>query len=200
MRATQACTQPASPAAYSLWLDALRWPAALLVVIGHAGQVYLTSVEGSPVKGALVHYAYSFVAGFAHSAVIVFFVLSGYLVGGSVVKTQLRQTFDPADYMLRRLSRLWIVLLPALVLTLFLKICAAGIAPNAATLVYAGDPARILTAGDFTCNAAFLQLVACERYGGNFALWSLANEFWYYVFFPGVFALILRPSSVAAWL
>ncbi len=200
MHAAETSAQPANPETYSLWLDALRWPAALLVVVGHAGQVFLTSVEGRSVKGAFIHYAYSFVAGFAHTAVIVFFVLSGYLVGGSVVKTQLRRTFDPSDYMLRRLSRLWIVLLPALGLTIFLKICAAWIAPNAAALVYAGAPTGVLTAGDFACNAAFLQLVACERYGGNFALWSLTNEFWYYVFFPGLFALMLRPVSAMAWL
>jgi peptidoglycan/LPS O-acetylase OafA/YrhL len=51
--------------------------------------------------------------------VIVFFVLSGFLVGGSVIKAHRQGQWRWTGYLSRRLSRLWIVIVPALLLTLF---------------------------------------------------------------------------------
>jgi peptidoglycan/LPS O-acetylase OafA/YrhL len=37
------------------------------------------------------------------------------------------------------------------------------------------------------CNGLFLQTISCGEFAGNLALWSLSNEFWYYVL---LFALL----------
>jgi peptidoglycan/LPS O-acetylase OafA/YrhL len=63
------------------------------------------------------------------------------------------------------------------------------------------------------CNAVFLQTIRCAPAGSNVALWSLANEFWYYVLWPLLLApwLVRRPRreraallalgvGIAAWL
>jgi peptidoglycan/LPS O-acetylase OafA/YrhL len=41
-----------------------------------------------------------------------------------------------------------------------------------------------LTVGTFLGNLFFLQTILCPTFGSNGPLWSLANEFWYYVLFP----------------
>ena len=58
-----------------------------------------------------------FLTGLGHQAVMVFFVLSGFLVGGHVYTAVAEGRWSWPDYLIKRLTRLWIVLLPALVLT-----------------------------------------------------------------------------------
>ena len=41
-----------------------------------------------------------------------------------------------------------------------------------------------VTPGIFLGNLLFLQTIVCPTFGSNGPLWSLANEFWYYVLFP----------------
>ena len=41
-----------------------------------------------------------------------------------------------------------------------------------------------LTARNFFGNLFYLQTIVCHSYGSNGPLWSIANEFWYYVLFP----------------
>jgi peptidoglycan/LPS O-acetylase OafA/YrhL len=43
-----------------------------------------------------------------------------------------------------------------------------------------------MTLGNFFGNLFFLQTIICPTFGSNAPLWSLANEFWYYVLFPVV--------------
>ncbi|MDQ0917493.1 acyltransferase family protein [Paenibacillus sp. V4I5] len=50
-------------------------------------------------------------------AVMVFFVLSGYFISSSILKAISENRWSWSDYLLRRVTRLWIVLLPALLLT-----------------------------------------------------------------------------------
>jgi peptidoglycan/LPS O-acetylase OafA/YrhL len=45
-------------------------------------------------------------------------------------------------------------------------------------------PLDNLTLGDFLGNLFFLQTIVCQTFGSNGPLWSLSNEFWYYVLFP----------------
>jgi hypothetical protein len=67
-------------------------------------------------------------AGLGSQSVIVFFVLSGFFVGESVIKRW--NIFSYSDYLLAWFIRLWIVLVPALLLTLFLDQYTSRIAPN----------------------------------------------------------------------
>lgn len=177
----------AADASFSLWLDAFRWVAALCVVITHTGNRLLTNINDIDLhQRTVIHYGFTFLTGFAHQAVMVFFVLSGFLVGGSLMREWQRTgTADLRLYLIKRLVRLWVVLLPALVLVIAANAAALWLFDAQSHGVFdTRDLLGRMAPGAFACNALFLQTVACWEYGRNAALWSLSNEFWYYVAFP----------------
>jgi peptidoglycan/LPS O-acetylase OafA/YrhL len=164
---------------FSAWLDFFRWASAFVVVWSHAGGKLLLRSD-QVADATLVHLGYSFIAGYAHYAVMVFFVMSGYLVGGSAW-AELRRTgsLDLGGYAAKRVLRLVIVLYPTLLLTTALVPLSRLIWPGAFQGV-AAAPSTL------ACNAVFLQEALCTVYGGNDSLWSLFHEFWYYSAFPFV--------------
>jgi peptidoglycan/LPS O-acetylase OafA/YrhL len=97
--------------------------------------------------------------------------------------SQLNKLHEPDamwSYAIDRVTRLWIVLVPAFLLSLAL-----------AVLDGTADPQRVDFSTDnpfsgaaFAGNLLGVQDMLVPRYGGNFALWSLAYESWYYVLFP----------------
>lgn len=127
------------------------------------------------------------IVGAGPQAVMVFFVLSGYLIGGSVWRKEGQKRWDWRDFMLHRFTRLWLVLIPALVLCAFWDL----IPP------YSHDYLGVHTWQCFIGNTFFLQGTLVKTYGCNAALWSLANEFWYYLLFPCA-VIALAPTS--GWL
>jgi peptidoglycan/LPS O-acetylase OafA/YrhL len=131
-----------------------------------------------------------------HVSVVVFFVLSGYLIGGSVFRAVGGGFWSWRSYLIHRFVRLYLVLIPGLLL------CAAcdwiGMHATHSPEVYFGasaktrflDVAYTFTWPVFLGNMGFLQTIFVPVFGSNGALWSLANEFWYYLLFPlGFFAL-----------
>ncbi len=188
-------SETASPT-FSVWIDAFRWLAAFSVLVTHTGLRMLVPVADMP-RPTLPHMAYAFVAGFDHQAVMVFFVLSGLLVGGGAVR-EIAATGQVAAgaYLGRRLVRLCVVLWPAFALgaactgaALALGAVEHGIVPL--------DAQELLAVPVLLCNAAFLQTAACAQFAGNGALWSLFNEFWYYLLFPPLALALL--SRLAWW-
>ncbi|MDB6134127.1 MAG: acyltransferase family protein [Verrucomicrobiales bacterium] len=122
---------------------------------------------------------------------MVFFVLSGYFVGGSVVGRGSR--FQWGDYAEARLTRLWVVLIPALALTLGMDLITRHFAPEALYGAWQqtwnsgpGGTKELWSVGPVTAlgNVFFLHTIAVPVFGSNSPLWSLAYEFWYYVLFP----------------
>src|SRR5438067_1861576 len=93
-------------------MDATRAGAAALVVVSHVRDLLLQDFAGQ--HGALFK-AFYFVTGFGHAGVVVFFVLSGFWITKSVVRRADRPAFW-RDYLIDRLARLWLVLVPALLL------------------------------------------------------------------------------------
>jgi peptidoglycan/LPS O-acetylase OafA/YrhL len=173
-------------------LDLLRGLAALAVCAGHLRTFLFVDFRVNHTPGILNRLFY-FATGLGPQAVVVFFVLSGYLVGGSVFTAYQSGRWSWMKYALRRMSRLWVVLLPALVLTLLLDSLGRYLGHSAG---YEGafsssydsgpNPAAPadLRAITFLGNAIFLQTIEVSCFGTNAPLWSLANEFWYYTLFP----------------
>jgi len=156
----------------------------------------------STVRPGLFLKAFYLVTSLGHEAVLLFFVLSGFLVGGSVLKSLNHGTWSWSGYMVRRMSRLWVVLLPALVLTAFWdgigsSLHADGYAGIWRSLYHSG-PSLLEPCNDtlpvFLGNAGFLQTILVPCYGTNSPLWSLANEFWYYLLFP-LFLIFFRSGK-----
>ena len=112
-----------------------------------------------------------------------FFVLSGFLVGGSVIRAGER--FRLSDYVTARLCRLWVVLIPALLLTLAMETVTVVIAPDALKDVFAQqwhsgpDPSAAYGASlvTFLGNIAFVQKLWVPVFGTNRPLWACHADF-----------------------
>jgi peptidoglycan/LPS O-acetylase OafA/YrhL len=181
-------------------LDLVRGLAALAVFLGHLRGFLFVEHAKLPKTNVLVDLFYA-LTGFGHQAVMVFFVLSGFLIGGAVHERFKAQCWSFADYTLRRLTRLWVVLLPALAFTLLWDVLGSWLGGGVG---YDGrfymrnhlGPSLSNPAQHggliFLGNALFLQTIIVPSYGTNGPLWSLANEFWYYAMFPLGFAACSR--------
>ena len=164
--------------AHSLLMSLLRGLAALQVAAAHLrAQVYpgysFVADPGAAFKGL------AFLSGFAHQAVVVFFLLSGWLVGGSLLNKSTRAGAF-RDYAIDRMTRLWIVLVPTFILILGIGILTAQVDPRVASIASGNE----YSATAFFGNLVGLQKITVPTFGGNFPLWSLSNETWYYVLFP----------------
>jgi peptidoglycan/LPS O-acetylase OafA/YrhL len=183
------------PAKWSVHLDAIRGVAALIVFSTHATHLFLratlrAALGGTqpPVVGPLLHGTTTL----GHQAVMVFFVLSGFLVGGSVLRSILGDKWSWGSYLLQRFTRLWVVLIPALLIGYTLD-SAGNMYFQRTQSIYAGpDGQGIVETGladrlalpVIVGNLFFLQGVLVPNVGTNGALWSLAFECWFYVAFP----------------
>jgi peptidoglycan/LPS O-acetylase OafA/YrhL len=178
-------------------LDAARAFAALLVFSSHARGIFLSPwrasvgfMAGAVLKGGHAVSAVAPVQALkpSHQAVIIFFVLSGYFVGGSVMRSVTARNWSWRIYLSKRLVRLWLVLIPALILTLVLDGIGRHYAPTGALYSYAGANTPMLIDSDdlrtFFGNLFFVQGILTPALGSNDPLWSLAYEFWYYAAFP----------------
>jgi peptidoglycan/LPS O-acetylase OafA/YrhL len=191
--------------ALSTTLDFVRWSAAGLVVVGHARSLVFAPLATIPDPGAgtLAFYA---LTGLGHQAVIIFFVLSGFLVGGPLWAAARDARLDLRGYAAARIVRLLPVHVAALAVTALCDLVGAGLAtgggayrdawPEVANLVPPGFSGRTGAAVWFG-NAAMLQTIVVPTYGSNGPLWSLANEFWYYVAAGLTAALALRGARAA---
>ena len=75
----------------------------------------IDGLRGIAVLSVLGYHAFPATLPGGYTGVDVFFVLSGFLVGGAVMRAG--PAFDWRTYAIARLSRLWVVLVPALLLT-----------------------------------------------------------------------------------
>jgi peptidoglycan/LPS O-acetylase OafA/YrhL len=178
-------------------LDGVRALAALAVFAGHARSVLFVDYAELAAPG-LVERGFYFATGLGHQAVLVFFVLSGLFIGRAVRARHASGTWSFQGHLVDRLSRLWIVVLPALALTLVADALGQRLAP---ALYDGSHPSNALGAASarlgfdtLFANALFLQTIAAPTFGSNGALWSLANEFWYYVLFPLALRTVVAPT------
>lgn len=169
---------------FSVYLDLVRFLAACLVYIYHSNQRLLVE-DILPASN------------FGHSSVIVFFVLSGFVI--AFVTDTKENTWT--SYWASRLSRVYSVALPAIVLTLVLDSLGRSLLPN----LYSGYPydqflIRSLASFLFANEVWFISITSFS----NIPYWSICYEIWYYalfgilMFIPRKMAIILSLSLAAA--
>jgi peptidoglycan/LPS O-acetylase OafA/YrhL len=181
----------------SVHLDLFRGVSALAVMLGHVRGLFFVDFPFLA-NQSLAHRILYVVTGFGHEAVMIFFVLSGYFIGTSVVDSVRDRQWSWRLYLVNRLTRLQLVLFPALVLGAIWDQIGMRI-PQLAPFYYGGlykyfppSVAVRSTVTVFFSNLFFLQSVVSPVFGSNGPLWSLSYEFWYYILFP---ALILAATS-----
>ena len=212
MRKTGVAKRPCVDA--SVHLDAIRGIAAVWVLLAHVRVLFMTEgltaliaghaaadrADSSPEPIAISHLRISSLLG-GHAtgsrmAVMAFFVLSGYLVGGSALNASRKHVFSWSQYLFQRLTRLWVVLIPALFLCAVFDACGMYLLKSPLYLI-AGPHGGLPVSGHFTLgaflgSALFLQGIVTSSFGSNGPLWSLSYEFWYYIFFPLLIAVLSR--------
>lgn len=149
---------------FSIYLDLVRLLAALMVVIYHSN-VRMVIAEKLPLSNH------------GHAAVIVFFVLSGYVIS-HITDTRERA---PLDYWASRLSRLYSLALPAVLLSPLLDLAGEALAPQfyAEATTYNLGWLRILSSLCFLNEIWSVSIMSFS----NVPYWSLCYEMWYYILF-----------------
>lgn len=185
----------ASPGAF-IYMDAMR---ALLAAMVAWNDVWALLIRDYRPTGDLwIQFLY-FTAGFGHPAVIMFFVLSGFWITRSIVR-RVSSGWSWRHYLGDRLARLLVVLVPVLLLGGLLD--AIGVfalrSPThlglTETYVLRKDVAADLSPLVLIGNLFFLQFMI-EPYGTNGPLWSLAYEFWFYIWFPALWLLLRKRQA-----
>lgn len=187
---------------HSIPLNLLRGLAAILVCVGHIRAFFLIDFSETHANSLLVYPIY-IVSSFGHQAVIIFFALSGYLVGGPTLVRIISGSFKALSYSVTRIVRLWMVVVPGLIITLIMDSMGRRFSASA----YSGNYSSILSSGPdvahpysgsfstFVGNLFFLQTIRVPIFGSNYPLWSLANEAVYYLLFPTLLlGLFMRPN------
>jgi peptidoglycan/LPS O-acetylase OafA/YrhL len=182
-----------------LALDLLRGITAFAVFIGHLRTLFF--VDYSAIKADKIAQVFFFLTGFGHQSVIIFFILSGFFIAKTIQESIDRNKWRFKDYFINRFIRLETVLLPALILgfiydTIGLHFFAkaesyAGLIPSLRLI----SPVGKLNLGTFFSNILFLQNIIADTFGSNAPLWSLANEFWYYMIFPLIYFSLIKKYS-----
>lgn len=172
-------------------LNLIRGIAALVVLVHHTRQQFFYDLDQLK-NPSLFEKGFYFFTAFGQEAVRIFFVLSGFFIGLSVLKAIKSGRWSWHSYLTSRLTRLLLVLYPALLLCAFWD--KTGISLFG-TQSYGSNSLRF-TLENALGNAVFLQRIIVEPFGTNDPLWSLSYEFWYYLLFPLGLFVILPNSSI----
>lgn len=170
-------------------LNISRAIAALIVMLTHwRGSLFVPYNELIESKN-IINFALFFVTRLGHECVLVFFVLSGFLVGGQSLGEYFNGNFSLKKYFINRFSRMWAVVIPTLLLGFLIDWQSLQLDPSL-------DFGYKLTVPIFIGNLFFLQTIAVPSFGSNVPMWSLACEFWYYIIFP-IFLFLGWSSSLS---
>ncbi len=165
---------------FSLWLDVLRVAATLAVVVSHVAYPRFTNGDWQILRDWNI----------GSDAVIVFFVISGLVIAYAAERDS-----DGATFAFHRLTRLWSVMLPALLLTYAFDLIGFGIRPEA----YPGPFFHAQPFDEFMLRGMTFSneftLFERMRLGTNGPLWSLSYEAAYYALF-GVAVFMKGPSRI----
>ena len=159
---------------FSVYLDAVRFFAAFVVFASHLA--YERFTEG--------RYLWIRELNLGSDAVVIFFVLSGFLIAHSIRE----KDASYGRYVFNRMTRLYSVVFPALILTFVFDAIGRGQESELYVPPWYMDLSlpQILVHGLSFSNEFWFAIV---RLGSNGPLWSLSYEFMYYMIF-GVYVFM----------
>lgn len=154
---------------YYPWLDSVRFIAAFMVLLSHSRNDFFLPYNELPnEQQSILSFLFYFCCRLGHEAVIVFFVISGFLVGGRGLEKLKSGTFDNRDYMIDRTVRIALPLIATIIFCIF-------------TYYIIGQNFNYL---DALGNLLSLQGVCCAPFISP--LWSLSYEVWFYIILLGI--------------
>lgn len=162
------------------WLDWARFLAAFWVLIVHArGFTWVRYADIQQEFKGFFTATFFALTRVGHEAVLFFFVLSGFLVGGKLIERCLHGEFDVNSYVVDRATRIYVTLIPAIALSVLL-----GLLRSKYT-----EPQVLIG------NLLGLQGVFVDSVAGNAPLWSLAYETWFYILAGAIATSLVAKSN-----
>ncbi len=161
------------------WLDLLRFLAAFEVVVSHYRGVFFSEYGLLPPEQQnFLNSIFYSVTRLSSESVLIFFVLSGYLVGGKSLKRILSNTVDVKSYFIDRFARIMLPLIASVVLVIIIDLITEEQIP---WLHIAGSLFSLqgIFTNDYT----------------NSPIWSLSYEVWFYVLMGCIMAI----SRIRRW-
>lgn len=172
---------------FSQQLASLRGISAIIVLFSHCFQAFIAPFDLT---------LYSVIRLLGQAAVMMFFVLSGFLIGHSMQKNRQQfGQFNLTHYIKQRCTRILPPFIFALALTALLYVLAPYFFASESRFFqhYFGIMIRYeydISYLDFIGSMLFLNGFLTPTIAANAALWSLSYEVWFYVlagFFPFLF-------------
>lgn len=146
------------------WLDLIRFFAAFSVMACHFRGAFFEEYSNLPLEEHnSIIFAFYFITRLGFEAVLVFFVLSGFLVGGKAIKRICDGSFKAKDYAIDRFARIMLPLVASLLF--YLPIC-----------LYFDIPINI---ADWVGSLCSVQGILTKSAFAT--LWSLSYEVWFYI-------------------
>lgn len=182
-----------------VFFDFARGVSSQAVVIGHALNIFVPGIFFNPAHR--VFYMQSF-------AVVIFFVLSGFLITSTVLKKKDRPDFTFGSYVIDRVARVVYPLMPALVLIVVSDFLIYGGSLKLPFINVILNPQTIV--GNFLMifNHPLLQEVAGRTpwswlsvgpVGTGAPLWSVVAEWWIYIAFGLLAFLAFRKLKIGVF-
>jgi peptidoglycan/LPS O-acetylase OafA/YrhL len=160
-------------------LDSIRGLSALIVLFAHANQVFIAPIS-------MQYYG---IAGlFAQAAVMIFFVLSGFLIGKSLTRNMNKNgSLNLSEYLIDRFNRIYPPLIFSILLVVVLYFLAPFFFTSNSNFFYFSNNLNLARPGFIIdLNSVFSSLFLINGFLGptissNPPLWSLSYEVWYYL-------------------
>lgn len=175
-------------------LESLRGLSAIIVLFAHAYQIFINPIFDS---------FYNIISLIAQSAVMIFFVLSGFLISLSIQNNINKNTlFSFKKFITNRFNRIYVPLLFSVFIVVLLSILSSYFFQSNSNQFISQNLS--LARSGFSLN--FKEVIAALTFTNGFLadtvnvnppLWSLAYEFWYYVL-AGLIALNTKISKLFA--
>lgn len=163
-------------------LDFMRAAAAQMVCVGHA----MSFVGASPASVPILQ----------NVGVLLFFVMSGFLITRVLISRSRSSAYGFPDFFLDRFARIYSALIPSLAIIFLI---------DGLTIHATGDPsvARYFTAANFTANAllfngyrgTFESALQWAPFGSAGPMWTLSIEWHIYLFVGAIFFMSRRPLA-----
>jgi len=165
-------------------LDLMRGLAAITVLLVHVRDSSFVEYGALPEQQKTLLVAVLFgLTRLGQEAVLIFFVLSGFLVGGQLLDRARTRTFDLARYAIDRCTRIFVPLVPACLLTAAIEL-----------IVFNNNSGLLRLAANMTG----LNGVLAPTLGHNAPLWSLAYEIWFYIVGGALAYIATKRASIVA--
>jgi peptidoglycan/LPS O-acetylase OafA/YrhL len=174
----------------SVVLDLIRGLSSQVVVIGHG-------ISYFGIFTMLHQPNFPWMQNFA---VLMFFLLSGFLIPYSIVRNcSLKMNYTFKHYFIDRVSRIYTTLIPALIFVLILDLLSKNLNPSSYMYTNAFNlktfVGNLLMLQDFR-TFSFSLKDSITSFGSARILWTLAIEWWIYLFFGYLLLVISKKRKL----